>query len=323
VKRERVAQRLLGPFGFSDVGRSFDGIQYTYAAAAANVTFFGAAPTRGAFQVDGWGTLPIGVLYGAYTRSSRGKTTAGEFRLFGMYYQDWRTALKTDNRPLAVRRADPDGLHIASIGGNYLSAQETVLGTVDFLFWGVLQTGKWGRLDHRAGAASLEAGLQPPVLKSLKPWIRFGVHHGSGDSNPNDNVHGTFFQVLPTSRIYARFPFYNLMNNQDAFAELMLKPHTRLTLRGDVHWLRLANAADLWYQGSGAFQPWTFGYSGRPSNGNRWLSRLYDISADWPVNQGLSVGVYFAHAQGAQVIESIYPQGRNANYGFIEMTYRF
>ena len=323
VKRDRISQRLLGPFGFSHVGRSFDGIQYTYADKADNFTFLGAVPTRGAFQVDGWGNLPIGVFYGSYTRSLPGKKSSGEFRLFGMYYQDWRTALKTDNRPLAARRADPDDVRIASMGGHYLRAQETAAGTIDFLFWGVVQTGKWGLLDHRAGAASLEAGLQPLLLKNLKPWIRFGVHHGSGDSNPADNVHGTFFQVLPTPRIYARFPFYNLMNNQDAFAELILRPHTRLTLRSDFHWLRLAHAADLWYQGGGAYQPWTFGFSGRPSNGNRWLARLFDVSSDWQVNAHISAGIYFAHAQGGQVVESIYPQGKNANYGFLELTYKF
>jgi hypothetical protein len=323
VKRDRVAHRLLGPFGFTHVGRSFDGIQYTYAGAASNLTLLGAAPTRGAFQVDGWGTLPIGVFYGAYTRSLPGKKHAGEFRLFGIYYHDWRTALKTDNRPTAARRADSDKVRIATIGGHYLRSRETAAGTLDFLFWGAVQTGKWGLLDHRAGAASLEAGFQPILWKSLKPWIRFGAHHGSGDSDPADGTHGTFFQVLPTARVYARFPFYNLMNNQDAFAELILRPHTRLTLRSDFHWLRLAQAADLWYQGGGAFQPWTFGFSGRPSNGKRWLARLFDISAEWQVNARVSAGIYFAHAQGGQAAESIYPQGKNANYGFLELTYKF
>jgi hypothetical protein len=323
LKRDRVAQRLLGPFGFTHVGRSFDGIQYAYAGKSGNFTAAGIAPTRGAFQVDGWGTLPIGVFYGAYTHAFSGTKTASEFRLLGMYYHDWRTVLKTDNRPLAARRTDIGKIRIATMGGHYLLAGNTGAGTIDLMFWGVWQAGNWGTLDHRAGAASAEIGLQPRVLKSVKPWIRFGAHHGSGDSNPADGKHGTFFQVLPTARLYARFPFYNLMNNQDAFAGLILKPHTRLTMRSDFHWLRLAHGADLWYQGGGAFQPWTFGFSGRPASGNRWLARLFDISAEWQVNPHLSTGVYYAHAHGAQVTESIYPQGKDANYGFLEITYKF
>jgi hypothetical protein len=323
VKRDRIAQKLLGPFGFTHVGRSFDGIQYTYSGAAANFTFIGVAPTRGVFQVDGWGTLPIGVLYGAYTRSVPGKQSAGEFRLFGMYYHDWRTALKTDNRSLAARRADADAVRIASFGGHYLQSFETKAGPADLLFWGVAQGGKWGSLDHRAGAASLEAGIQPQACKKLKPWFRAGIHYGSGDANSADDVHGTFFQVLPTPRIYARFPFYNLMNNREAFAELILRPHPRLTIRGDAHWLRLDQAADLWYQGGGAFQPWTFGYAGRASGGHRGLANVYDAGADWQINTQVSAGVYFAHAHGGPAADSIYLTGTNANFGFVELNYKF
>ncbi len=321
VKRDRLSQKLLGPFGFTHVGRSFDGIQYAYAGADANFTFLGAVPTRGAFQVDGWGSLPIGVFYGAYTRPVIAKK--GEFRLFGMYYHDWRTVLKADNRPLAVRRGDSDKIGIATMGGHYLQLLETKAGAVDLLFWGVGQVGSWGLLDHRAWAASFEVGFQPAVCKSLKPWIRGGFHNGSGDDNPSDNVHGTFFQVLPTARVYARFPFYNLMNSQDAFAELILKPHARVTLRSDFHWLRLAKAADLWYQGSGAFQPWTFGYGGKPSGGSHGLAKAFDAGTDWQIIKQLSASIYFGHAHGGPVAAGIHPQGKNANFGFIEATYKF
>ncbi len=323
VKRDRLAHRLLGPFGFTHVGRSFDGIKYTYAGDTDNFTFVGAAPTRGVFQVDGWGTLPIGVLYGAYTRSLPGTISPAEFRLFGMYYHDWRAIPKTDNRPLAARRSDPNNVRMATIGGHYLQSYEASWGKMDFLIWGVFQAGKWGLLDHRAGAFSLEAGIQPDILKSLKPWIRAGVHHGSGDGNSSDNVHGTFFQVLPTPRIYARFPFYNLMNNREAFVELILRPHSHLTLRGDAHWLRLEEESDLWYAGGGAFNPWIFGYAGRPSGGTRNLATLLDISASLRINSRVSVGAYFAHAFGGSVIESINPEGDDANYGYVEFTYRF
>jgi hypothetical protein len=54
----------------------------------------------------------------------------------------------------------------------------------------------------------------------------------------------------------------------------------RLALRADVHHLRLSNANDQWYLGGGAFQPQTFGYTGRPSNGRKTLGTLVDLSAD-------------------------------------------
>lgn len=68
LKRERVSQRLIGDFGFTDVGRSFDGAHYSYSPSdATNITVVAAVPTRGVFQVDGWGWNKVAFAYAAYT----------------------------------------------------------------------------------------------------------------------------------------------------------------------------------------------------------------------------------------------------------------
>ena len=63
LKRDRVSQRLIGTFGFSDVGRSFDGVRYSFAKPTDNFTFVAATPTRGVFQTDGWGWNRVGFGY--------------------------------------------------------------------------------------------------------------------------------------------------------------------------------------------------------------------------------------------------------------------
>lgn len=324
VKRDRIVQRLIGNFGFSDVERSFDGFHYVYSLPALNFTVVGAIPTRGVFQTDGWGWLNTGFLYASLTGQARatGKNP-GEWRLFGIYYDDWRHVLKTDNRPAAQRQSDMGNIRIGTFGGHYLQAFNTEAGTMDFMAWGALQTGAWGSLAHRAGAGAGEAGYQPKVLKSVRPWLRAGAFYGSGDSNSGDNRHGSFFQILPTPRPYARFPFFNLMNNEDTFGELVLRPGKIVTVRSDVHTLRLASRNDLWYSGGGAFQPWTFGYTGRPSNGARSLATLYDTSVDYQLGRHASVGVYYGYAEGKSVIRDLYPQKPNGQLGFLELSYRF
>jgi predicted heme/steroid binding protein len=129
--------------------------------------------------------------------------------------------------------------------------------------------------------------------------------------------------VLPTPRTYARFPFFNSMNNSDAFVEVMLRPNKNFIIRSDVHDLWLSSNKDLWYTGGGAFQPWTFGYSGRPSNGKSGLATLYDISGDYKWRYGISLGLYFGYAQGHDVIKAIYPANSNGALGFTEINYRF
>ena len=323
LKRDRIAHRLIGNFGFSDVGRSFDGVQYSLNRSKLNFTLLAARPTRGVFQVDGWGELKASVFYGALTGQLSGKRGSAEWRVFGLGYSDYRDGVvKTDNRPLVARTADTEHINIGTYGGHYLQTVQSSAGTIDLLAWGVLQKGSWGRLAQRAGALAIEAGWQPPVISAVRPWLRGGFDYGSGDGNPNDSTHGTFFQSLPTPRVYARFPFFNMMNNRDAFGELILRPSKAFTIRADIHSLALANRNDLWYSGGGMFQPWTFGYTGRPSNGQTGLATLFDASADYNVNSHASIGVYYGHAAGKLVVQSIYPNGKNANFGYLELTFR-
>ena len=324
LKRDRISQRLLGNFGFSDVGRSIDGALYVFNGATSNVTLLGGRPTQGVFQVDGWGELNVNVLYGAWTKQLGGRSNTGEWRVFGLGYHDYRdSVLKTDNRVLATRRADTESIKVATFGGHYLRIAETGAGPVDVLAWGAMQTGSWGTLAHRAGAFAAEVGWQPPVLQRLEPWLRGGYDYGSGDGDATDETHGTFLHMLPTPRVYARFPFFNMMNCTDAFGEVILRPRKGITVRTDVHGLRLADANDLWYMGGGAFQPSTFGYTGRPSNGQSGLATLYDVSGDYALNGHVGLGVYYGYAAGKPVTQAIYPDGGNAHFGYVELLFRF
>ncbi len=322
LKRDRIAQRLLANFGFTDVQRSLDGAQYVYETRRLNVTAVAARPTEGVFQVDGWNELKINVFYGAVT-GQHGKYAATDWRVFALSYRDYRRGVvKTDNRPAAIRNLDTDAVDIGTYGGHVLQIVPTATGPVDLLFWGALQNGSWGTQPHRAGAFAAEAGWQPSVMKVIKPWIRAGYDAGSGDDNAADGTHRTFFQVLPTPRIYARTPFFNMMNTKDAFGELVLRPK-RVTIRSDIHALRLAQAADLWYSGGGAFQAATFGYTGRPSNGQSTLGTLYDISADLTLTPHVGVGGYFGYASGGLVTQAIYSGGNAVHLGFLELNLKF
>jgi hypothetical protein len=111
------------------------------------------------------------------------------------------------------------------------------------------------------------------------------------------------------------------MNNKDVFGEVELRPGQNLVIRSDVQGLWLSSSQDLWYSGGGAFQPWTFGYRGRPSNGQTGLATLYDISADYNWKHGISVGLYFGYAVGGPVIKKIYPNDPNGTLGYTEFNY--
>jgi hypothetical protein len=320
LKKDRIAHRLIGNFAFSHVGRSFDGADLAWTRGKNNLTFFGGRATQGVFSVNGMPDLDVNVQYAAYTRQFGSEKMPAEVRAFAIGYEDVRTTLKVDNRTAAARAADRSSLLIGTYGLHYLQAAKTRAGTFDALFWGALQNGSWGSLAHRARAFATEIGYQPKDV-TWKPWLRAGYFRSSGDSNPTDNEHGTFLQILPTPRIYARFPFYNAMNSQDEFAQVQVQPAQKLTVLTGVHWLQLANSKDLWYSGGGAFDDKTFGYAGRPSNGRSGLANVFDLSATYKFTKQWSAIAYVSYANGSGVIESIYGSKANAGFGYLELNW--
>ena len=327
LKRDHIAHRLIGNFGFTHIGRSFDAIQFVRNTTKSNFTFVGGRPTEGVFQLRSLKELDVDFWYGAFTKPITNKKVASEFRVLALHYHDGRGALKTDNRSTVLRRADTHNIRITTIGGNYIAAVKTKTGTIDLLTWGAGQFGDWGNQDHRAGAVVFEGGFQPSgTLGKYKAWFRGGYSRSTGDSDATDARHTTFFQVLPTPRIYARFPFYNMMNTEDVYAQFKVRPHARVNLRADVHHLRLSNAKDLWYVGGGAFQESSFGYVGRPSGGRRGLGTLFDLSADFSITPTTTATIYAAGVRGSDVQSFIYPAGGlnpSARFFYAELTKRF
>jgi hypothetical protein len=314
VKRTRLAHRLIGNFGFTHVGRSFDGLHVTATPAAGwNVTGALVRPTAGAFTVEGGERLDdVGLAYAALTRT----TATSDMRLFAVGYEDDRDVVKTDNRPAAVRAADMGEISIATLGGHYVRKIPLQAAAMDVLLWGALQRGTWGALDHEAHALAAEAGWHRGSVS-----VRAGAFAGSGDGDPADERHGTFFQILPTPRVYARFPFYNAMNSRDVFVAGSWKTG-RWTLTSELHRLRLASANDLWYSGGGAFDDRAFGFAGRPSAGRKDLAVVFDLGADFAINPKTTIGAYAAVARGGEVVESMFA-GDAARLVYFEVTRRF
>jgi hypothetical protein len=206
-----------------------------------------------------------------------------------------------------------------------LQLAPTEAGPFDFLLWGVLQGGHWGRLDHFAWAWDVEGGWQPAMLP-WKPWLRIGYGRSSGDDNPNDDGHDTFFQILPTPRLYSFSTFYNLMNSEDGLVELILRPIPGLTARTAFHNIRVVESRDLWYGGGGATiedanRPEGFGYSGRPANGHRDLFQVIETSVGYDWNAHLNTNIYYGHLFGGSVVDGIYT-GDDGDFGYLEFTVR-
>jgi len=322
LKQARISQRLVGPFGYTHVTRSMDGARLAYDTPDLNVTALGSRPTQGGFEVSANKELDIWLAGLALTLKKIENLAPLDARLFYLYYRDGRDdAVKVDNRPLDLRKADTRAIGIHTWGAHAVSVVDAGPGKLDGLLWGAVQTGDWGDLDHSGWAWAVEGGYQVPKLFA-QPWLRFGYSRSSGDDDNRNGTHATFFQMLPTARVYAQFPFFNLMNNQDFFGQLILKPHSKVTVRTDYHWLVLTEKADQWYSGGGATNSTVFGFAGLPTGGQRKLSNLIDVSVTVAILKQLSAYAYYGHAIGNGVIETTF-ENADADYGYVELAYKY
>jgi hypothetical protein len=117
--------------------------------------------------------------------------------------------------------------------------------------------------------------------------------------------------MIPSSRKYARSSVYAQMNLRDAFAQLSVEPRA-VKARIEVHALRLASGADLWYAGSGATASAGryFGFSGRPANGARSLGTVVEGQVDVPIMKHWSLSGYGAVMSAGDVVRQQFANQR-------------
>jgi hypothetical protein len=321
LKNMRLSERLIGPFDWSSYNRSFDGVQVAYDAPWFHLHSSFTHPTQGGFEKDAHktisaidlGTVTATIKYDQWLPKTEG-------RFFYYYYDDYRDITATPGQS----GLNEGNIRINTFGTHWLKTHAVRPGVFDMLFWGALQNGDWGAAEHNAWSVAIEGGFQFTRIP-WQPWIRGGYFLSSGDSDPEDGRHETFYQLLPTARKYSLFPFYNMMNNEDRFIQVVLRPVEEMTLRADLHSLRLHQARDLWYMGAGPTQKSgnIFGYIGRPSGNHRDLATVLEIVAGYTFSPNFSANLYYGHAFGKDVIENIYDGDSSGDFFSIEFRAQF
>lgn len=323
IKKQRIANRVIGPFDFT-AGRSFDSLRTKLEFGKLGVLAAGfMRPTQGGFSTEGSVEIQdIDLATVSWNLPQDSLPERTDAQIFWYYYGDDRLAtVKTDNRSLDIRTADTENISIHNAGGHWVAVFGDEKQLSQFLFWGILQAGDWGRQDILSGALAIEAGSQ--FLEYWgKPIVRLGYNWGSGDKDPTDDEHHTFMQMLPTARQYAYTPFYNLMNNQDLFVSAAIQPAETINVLASLHYLQLSETKDLLYAGGGAnLDEKQFGYSGTLLSGAT-LGILPEISISWDMNKQLNLSLYYGHLFPSDSFEKS-TANSNINYAFLELVAKY
>lgn len=305
IKRLRLEGRLIGEFEWSLYQRTFDGVRGDLERRDWHLSGAWFRPTQGGFEEKA-GIRMNGVDVGSATLTLRPPVAAlsTDLAFFALRYQDHRpVTMRPDNTGRSADRAD---VGVTTLGVAATGAASTGAGEADWFVWFAGQTGTWYSQRHRAWSLALEGGHQ--WKSPWQPWVRGGVLHASGDGNPADNQHGTFFPLLPTVRKYAFTTAYATMNLRDAFLEFIARPSSRLILRTYARRLWLADPSDLWYAGSGATQQRgsVFGYAGRASGGATGLGTVIEGAADLPLGRHWSINGFAGGMRGGRVVRGAF-----------------
>ena len=317
IKRTRLQSRLIGNFEFSLYQRRFDGARFDLDRSAWHFNAAAFVPTQGGFEESANLSMPkLQIGSASFTR----KQAQAEFQGFAYLYRDRRDPKAVvDNSGSADRPVD---ITIGTFGASYARLSQRKAGELDAVAWGAVQTGDWYGRAHRAASVAVEGGFRWSNV-ALKPWLRGGYLWASGDADGDDERHGTFFQMMPTSRKYALSTVYAQMNLRDLFAQLAIEPG-RVRARIEVHEVNLANAGDLWYAGSGAnaTEGRYFGFAGRTAGGHTPLGSVVEGTIDIPIKKFWSVNAYAAVMSAGDAVQAHFTD-KHLSFWLIENVFRF
>ena len=289
-------QRLVGAFGWSNVGRSFQGVKARFETEAFFAdTFFAnvIVPEDRHFNDEehdddfygvygGWKEFPTGVIEGYF--------------------------LARDN--------EITGLHTYTFGtrlaGHLLDSQ-----AVDYAVELAIQTGDApaGR-DQEAFAAHAGGGY---TFKKCAATPRLGIeyNYSTGDDDPADGKNETFDNLFPTNHLhYGYMDLFSWRNLHNLRLSASAKPIEKLTLKCDVHFFWLDEAADGWRSASGAvIRPGKAG-------ADDFVGEEIDLTLSYAFNNHLSFQAGYSHFFPGEFVDETGPDD-DADWVYLQTTFTF
>jgi hypothetical protein len=306
LARERFDGRLLGDMEGALYERAWDGVRLGVVRGGWQWTAAALLPTQGTFEESAnlpmdrvrVATVDVVAAPGAVAANTR-------FQAFVTGYRDTREVrARPDN---SGESADGVDITIATVGASAAGVYPTARGAWDLTASVAGQAGDWYAQPHRAVSALFEGGYQWTSLR-MQPWLRAGAVYASGDGDPLDDRHGTFFPMLPANDRHVRSNTYALMNAVDVWAEVRVEPAARLSLQAALHHVSFADTADRWYAGSGATERRGnyFGFQGRDTGGAGTFGWITEGEATWRPVRWWTLNGYLGHIAGGDAVGALF-----------------
>lgn len=316
--------RLLGDMEWSLYQRAWDGVRAGVSRGGLSATVSAAMPTQGIFEESANLTMDRVRVVAAELTFAPGVAVAHtRLQGFAIRYDDTRAvSARPDNEPRELLGTGVD-VHVTTVGASAIGRYPWRAGTLDLTVWGAAQMGSWFDRTHRAGAVTAAIGHRVERWPG-RPRVGIGLSYASGDPDPRDDRHGTFFPLLPSGDRVSALNAYALMNVVDRWAALDLQVRPTVMSRTTVRRVGVANAADRWYQGSGATSRVGnyFGYQGRDGRGATSIGTAIDQMVEWRPRRWWTLRAYGGRLAGGDIVRRVF-RGDRLVTAWLESTLHF
>ncbi|HEY4484860.1 MAG TPA: alginate export family protein [Nitrospiria bacterium] len=307
--------RLVGNVGWSNIGRSFDGLRLNYAA--------------GPVRLDGWAMIVRQYDNAATADPDFTKPSRDGQQFYGLHaavkpasisVEPYLLYLVDTGNTAGAAMTDP-----AARGQNRVTAGLRVDGrtagdAVDFTAEGAYQTGGMEsrgttpKSDVRAYAYAVKAGFTLPA--AIKPRIGIEYDRASGDDDPADGAFKTFENLFPTNHMhYGYMDYVGWRNMQDLRVSLGVKPTAVSWIGLDYHRFSLVETADNWYAASGKVFRTT-----PAANSEKDLGQEVDLVVYGMVKEKLRMEAGYGRFIPGQYVKSNFPSADDPSDFFYVQT---
>lgn len=265
-------ERLIGAVGWSQIGRVFDAFKVRWQNAWFGVDAFTARPViPDDNNFNMWNEYEQ--FSGLYFNTRKIPKNWTEFYLLARNVSpSSATLFAPDITPVPFNTSARDTYTV----GARLRSATNEWGKFDYTVEAMGQFGNWKRPatgsrpnerdDHRAYAFTGNFGYTFTDTLGA-PRVAVEYDYGSGDGNPNDGTHETFDNLYPTNhKFYGYQDLASLQNLSDLVLIFNIKPHARLSLALETHFMWLADTHDRFYNIGGVARAGA-GATGNPGSG--------------------------------------------------------
>jgi hypothetical protein len=336
VGRQELAfgeERLVGPVGWSNIGRVFDAAMLRWKSDWASADIFTSRtviPEDGRLNVEN----EYDYFSGFYaTTPLLPKNTVDFYFLARNSSAEAAFAEPSPQTPQPSRRdIYTIGTRVKSLPGQF--------GNWDYSFEAAGQFGNFrdsragapaARLDHKAFAVIAQAGYTFTNLWA-KPRLGLEYDFASGDSDPQDGKHETFENLFPTNhKFYGYMDFFSLQNLHDVRGVLQLKPTSKLNVSLEGHSFWLVDTHDSFYNVGGAARGGTgptagTGYGVNP-NYSQFVGTELDLVGSYTVTKFAQIEAGYGHFfHGDYISQSLSAPthgSRDADFCYVQLTVLF